>query len=746
MRSEKSVPGNQSDLESVLSVYTPSSSLTRISDRPARSQTGGAKSPNKQHSFMSPEIYENVNLLQIQLAETMEENAFLKARLNAEMKLKRSLEGKNIELSQNLAESKKVLQSTGAALMQVHHQTNEMKSKRDERELQLSNAMSRNKDLQVQIDELEARLEELQFGNNPSQTMMETYKKMLTEKADLIVTLEEQQTNNQVQLSQLRKETILLKEAKDEMESKIEEKDRKIGTLLKKVSLLEEELKTVEDNLVQSIAASRATAGAGLTAALNSSQKVTLPTNNESAAAVGTIDHAAAPVLSTSVKQIETQLESFEGNRRSLEERLALLEKNYTSSTPVQSADTNSASITKKKESAPAGQQQNPADSNGTKERSAAAAVRFQEPSDSNQTVAANRASTGEILGDVLFSADSVVTVEKAPNKVLDKPTSRELSAEAPAPTAAAAPAAATATATTTQVTAVANGSSSTDGIAAGGIPVEREWLNQHAGGAVPPDAAPKTTTQAAMEASESIPPPSSASSNSQQATPISRESSSRKNGTRGTINRGHPKAGLGRPNSSGVGGVGGLRARSRDASSRELNSAATEATATDAPSDDPKTAANGSANTNAVAAAATTPLGATSSSVEFSELGSPAPSEPPTPSSASARAMAGYTKEMMKSIGKRQEGEADADFIARLQKEKKKIKRDIYIWTKEFVAKNKKQPAREDREKLAAPLFRSYRMNGKALQTMGVVSESTKSGKMGSVDVGDDDDNASTS
>lgn len=45
----------------------------------------------------------------------------------------------------------------------------------------------------------------------------------------------------------------------------------------------------------------------------------------------------------------------------------------------------------------------------------------------------------------------------------------------------------------------------------------------------------------------------------------------------------------------------------------------------------------------------------------------------------------------------------------ARLIKQRKMMKRDIFTWTKAFVAKNKRQPSKEDRKVLAGSMFRSY-------------------------------------
>ena len=283
-------------------------------------------------SQQAPEVFENVNLLQIQLAEAVDENSFLKARLGAELKVKRALESKNAELSQNLAESKKVLQSTGAALMQVHHQTNEMKNKRDERELQLSNALGRNKELQLQVEQLEAQLEETQYGATPSQTMVDTYKKLLAEKVNMLNALEEQHGQTQAQLSQVRREVLTLKQTRDELQHDSEAKDRKITVMQKKIKILEDELRSVEDNLVGNLATTRAERDAALSAqnisvSSSFSQPISLsPMGAQAQGSLATASQESQHEISSSVKVLESKLSSYEGDRRTLEDRLAQLE------------------------------------------------------------------------------------------------------------------------------------------------------------------------------------------------------------------------------------------------------------------------------------------------------------------------------------------------------------------------------------------------------------------------------------
>lgn len=53
---------------------------------------------------------------------------------------------------------------------------------------------------------------------------------------------------------------------------------------------------------------------------------------------------------------------------------------------------------------------------------------------------------------------------------------------------------------------------------------------------------------------------------------------------------------------------------------------------------------------------------------------------------------------------------ESDDEYISRLQSDKTRIKRDIFVWTKDFTAKNSRQPSKQERELLAGPMFKAYR------------------------------------
>lgn len=56
-------------------------------------------------------------------------------------------------------------------------------------------------------------------------------------------------------------------------------------------------------------------------------------------------------------------------------------------------------------------------------------------------------------------------------------------------------------------------------------------------------------------------------------------------------------------------------------------------------------------------------------------------------------------------------EGLEDPEEIKnRLLKEKKELKKAIYVWTKDFVAANQREPTKEEREGDAKEMFKRYR------------------------------------
>ena len=206
---------------SMLSAYTNSLSRFEGSPQPRSKSPIAAKEDSSDRLFM----------LKSQLTEALEENAFIKSRLNAELKERHQMEAKYKELNKKFTESKKALQATGAALLQVHNQTSEMKNKRDEREIQLDEALNLNRNLNSKIAELETRLEQALLSNNSGSTTS-NLKRLIEDKEGLIKSMEEQQLQLQGQMSKIRRDNYRLGEENSELQEAVDAKNRKIAKRL----------------------------------------------------------------------------------------------------------------------------------------------------------------------------------------------------------------------------------------------------------------------------------------------------------------------------------------------------------------------------------------------------------------------------------------------------------------------------------------------------------------------------------
>ena len=67
---------------------------------------------------------------------------------------------------------------------------------------------------------------------------------------------------------------------------------------------------------------------------------------------------------------------------------------------------------------------------------------------------------------------------------------------------------------------------------------------------------------------------------------------------------------------------------------------------------------------------------------------------------------------------------------IKRLIVEKKTVKKNIYSWSKDFVAKNSREPTKEEREALCKDNFKRYRQINKALKDLGGGDDEEDNGK----------------
>lgn len=425
---------------SMLSAYT--NSLNRFDGSPSRS-----KSPSGR---MMEDSGERMLMLKSQLTEALEENAFIKSRLNAELKERHLMEAKYKELNKKFTESKKALQATGAALLQVHNQTSEMKNKRDEREVQLDESLNLNRNLNSKIAELESRLEQALLSNGNGSTTA-NLKRLIEDKENLIKAMEEQQMQLQSQMSKIRRDNYRLGEENAELQEAVDAKNRKIANLVKKATLLEEELEGLGD--------SRRLASRG---------RVMTPN--------GTALRAAEPKSSVDPRMLE-KLNNFEGDKRFLEERMAQLEISLKQSESfIQAIQSGSQENSPTKHSgffAGAGAysngavsvappaQEKPSMASPRKSPGASTRLSVKAPSGpttlapmpmeaAQQKVSVEHApvksnmlptmapSVGAngVLTDALFSSSSVIQVSKVPNDVLDKPLSAPRQVEFLAPVA----------------------------------------------------------------------------------------------------------------------------------------------------------------------------------------------------------------------------------------------------------------------------------------------------------------------
>ena len=163
------------------------------------------------------------------------------------------LDARNQELNRKFMESRKALQSTGEMLLKVHNQVTEMRSKSEEREVQLQGALELNKNLTAKLVDMEGRMEGMQSNSSNSSTTVTALKKMVSEKEDHIKGLEEQQLQIQAQVSKLRRENYRLSELTDEQQDDLNSKERKIVTLEKKASTLVEVLSQLQITAAESM-------------------------------------------------------------------------------------------------------------------------------------------------------------------------------------------------------------------------------------------------------------------------------------------------------------------------------------------------------------------------------------------------------------------------------------------------------------------------------------------------------------
>lgn len=172
----------------------------------------------------------DVELLKVQLAESVDEIHALKTRLHKEMMEKQALEYKNKELVEKLLQAREGLQETHNALYKVQQSTDELAEKDEERDYKVKVAMEQVKLKDEKIAELQSKLLESEDGERV-QNATTSYRKIIMEKDEIIRVLEEQQFNSQNQLAKRKRENQRLSEEKADLEFTVETKTKRIETL-----------------------------------------------------------------------------------------------------------------------------------------------------------------------------------------------------------------------------------------------------------------------------------------------------------------------------------------------------------------------------------------------------------------------------------------------------------------------------------------------------------------------------------
>ena len=159
-----------------------------------------------------------------------DDNATLKARLDAEMREKYLLDAKNRELHEKIVDSTCALKTTSDLLTKVHQQIAELKAKVDARENQLHESLRLNKSLATELMYLEHRIADVQTD---SERQISTQDEQLRE-------LEMLQMQLQSERDAVWRENFLLSELNSEQLDSIESKGRKISNLEKHSFSLQE--------------------------------------------------------------------------------------------------------------------------------------------------------------------------------------------------------------------------------------------------------------------------------------------------------------------------------------------------------------------------------------------------------------------------------------------------------------------------------------------------------------------------
>ncbi len=180
------------------------------------------------------------------MSQSIEESDLLRNRLRLELQEKQNLELKVTELTEKLVEAKKGLQETSLALHKVQMATNQLMTKRDQREIDLQVATEQNRTYERKISELESKILHMEGLSDAKQSVTQHSEKLLADKLLVIQGLEEENSSLRSQINTFKRDQIRASEEKQELEYTLEAKKKRITSL-------EEHIKGLETQQQQSM-------------------------------------------------------------------------------------------------------------------------------------------------------------------------------------------------------------------------------------------------------------------------------------------------------------------------------------------------------------------------------------------------------------------------------------------------------------------------------------------------------------
>lgn len=257
-------------------------------------------------------------------------------RLHMELKERHSIEAKNKDLNDKLMDARQGLLETGTALFKVQQATEQLMSKREQKDIQLQRAMEAHKQYEIKIADLETKLSLADDGVKLSSTVS-SYRKIISEKEELLMGIEKENAEVKSALSKTRKELAIMEQDKVEQEhllrgyqKKLLGQESAVKELEAKNTQLEAELQQLRlktEGSLSSSAAPNPTTTPSPEAALadeSSKRKEASANVREAEDSVLVDPHASR---TKDMVAIEMKLSSFESEKKTLEERILAMEQ-----------------------------------------------------------------------------------------------------------------------------------------------------------------------------------------------------------------------------------------------------------------------------------------------------------------------------------------------------------------------------------------------------------------------------------